>query len=139
MSETTAKHEGRRKLPSRRVQFLLALFVGFALFYAKYSAPEGMWDIPSLGNEGYAYLEFRNGRFEFAVEEEKAGPELLGAYQLEDGKWVVTSKSGDKLYAQASPWTLRIIDKDGKPILPPLKRLFFRPKPSLAGKVKPKH
>lgn len=139
MSETTAKHEGRRKLPSRRVLFLLALAVGLALFYFKYSTPEGMWDNPWLGNEGYSYFEFRNGRFEFAVEEEKAGPELYGTYQLEDGKWIVTSKSGDKFYAQASPWTLRMIDKDGKPLAPPLKRLFFRPKPSLAGKVKPKN
>jgi hypothetical protein len=139
MSETTAKHEGRRKLPSRRVLFLLALAVGLALFYFKYSTPEGMWDNPWLGNEGYSYFEFRNGRFEFAVEEEKSGPELYGTYQLEDGKWIVTSKSGDKFYAQASPWTLRMIDKDGEPLAPPLKRLFFRPKPSLAGKVKPKH
>lgn len=75
MSGATAKYEGRRKLPIRRVLLLLALFVGFALLYYKHSTPEGMWDNPWLGNEGYAYFEFRDGRFEFAVEEEKADPE----------------------------------------------------------------
>ncbi len=124
----------KRRVPTGFWVVLVFTLAVCAWFLNTYSTPEGMWNEPRLGNEGFAYYEVSDGKFEFNIEE--TGRTLLGTCERRGGKWMVTPTSGRPFNLTASPWTLRMVDSDEVPIGPSCRRLFFRPHESLPTKVK---
>ena len=125
----------RWRVPTSVCAVCLVLLLALAWFLNTYATPEGMWDEPRLGNEGFAYYEIHDGKFEFVVEEE--GRLFLGKCERKEGEWVVTpNKGGSPFRLRASPWTLKMVDTNEVPIGPSCGRLFFRPQASLPSKGK---
>lgn len=124
MSETTAKHEQRRKLVVRGMLSLLVLVAGFALLDYNYSTPEGMWDAPEIGVQGRPYLEFKDGKVE-TVTPVKRHP--LGEYGRKQGQWFFYGQSNQVLRLKPSVFKLRILYEDGREAERPRPRLFLKP------------
>lgn len=125
MSETTAKHEQRRKLVVRGMLSLLVLVAGFALLEYNFSTPEGMWDAPEIGAEGYSYLEFKDGKVE-TVTPDKRFP--LAEYGRKQGTWFFHGESNQMLRLEPSWFKMRILHEGGREAEPPRIRLFLKPK-----------
>jgi hypothetical protein len=125
MSETKAKLEWRRKLIVRVMLSLLLLVVGFALLDYNYSTPEGIWNAPEIGVEGYSYIEFREGRIE-AVTQFSRTP--LGSYTKKQGKWFFDGGDGHLYEIRPTWFSMTMLLPDGRPAERSRPRLFLRPR-----------
>lgn len=125
MSDISAKHERRRKLVVRGMLSLLVLVAGFALLDYNYSTPEGMWNAPEIGVEGYSYIEFREGKVE-AVTQFSRTP--LGSYAKKQGKWFFDGGDGHLCEIRQNWSSMTMLLPDGRPAERPRPRLFLRPR-----------
>lgn len=124
MSETTGKHERRRKLVVRWMLLSLALVAGLALLDHSYSTPEGMWDAPEIGARGYSYLDFKDGKVETVTPDKRFS---LGEYGRKQGQWFFYGQSNQVLRLKPSVFKLRILYEDGREAERPRPRLFLKP------------
>ena len=124
----------RWRVPTSVWVVCVILLLGAAWFLNTYATPEGMWNVPQIGNEGYSYIEVRDGKIELAIEE--SGRELLGTYHRSDRQWVGTTMDGIAFRLVASPLELRLIETNGTQLFGPINRLFLRPNDSPPVKVK---
>lgn len=124
----------KRRVPTGFWVVLVLALIVCAWFPNTYSTPEGMWNEPKIGNEGYSYIEVQGGQVELVIEE--SGRKLIGTYERKDGKWVGTTTDGTAFRFLASPFELRLIETNGSHLYGPFDRLFLRPKDSPPAKVK---
>jgi hypothetical protein len=135
MSELT-KEQG--KSPSRWVPILGGMLLILALglvttsLVSTYSTPEGMWDAPEIGVDGFTYLDFKNGKVEHVYEGNTPPTRnALGEYKQVGGVWFFYGESNLVLRLEPSLFTMRMAWPDGRDAEPrPRRRLFFQPSES---------
>ena len=109
---------------------VIATIFGFLAAFCVFrhlSVPEGMFDCPRLGAEGFSYFCFSNGQVRLITPD---GNVPYGSYGKENEKWVWKTRTGHKLYLTASWKELRVFRPDGneESSYSGLRRLFFKPK-----------
>lgn len=124
MTRAVAKHLWLRRWVVRLILLSLLAASGFTLLNVRLSDPEGLWDAPEIGVEGYSFIEFRDGHVEAVTQ---YGRKALGTYWKKQGRWFFDGGDGQVYEIRLSWFTMNMLLPDGRPAERPRRRLFWRP------------
>ena len=112
----------------------MLLIIGFAILliglaiavHVHYSKPEGMFDDPQIGAEGFSYWEFKDGEAWLVTPDESF---FEGWYFNLSNRWMYQAWSArdSGCFLKTTVLGFKLVDSNGKTILPQRRRIFIRP------------
>jgi len=110
-SEATGRPAGRSfGSKAAVVTAAVLLIVGISYSLWRLCLPDGRYDCPRFGAEGYSYLRFHEGRVTLQTPEAEIP---FGNYSKEGSRWVWFSRYSEKFYLRASPLKIHVFQENG--------------------------